>query len=54
MKKFIINFLFRDCIHCANYDIQPHLIVGYDTGYCMLYKKNVKNTDSCDCWRYKE
>ena len=54
IKQFFIELLFRDCLHCSYYDIPPHLIMGRDYGYCILYELNVKNTDCCDAWEIRE
>lgn len=50
IKQFFIELLFRDCLHCHHYDILPHLIIGWDYGYCTLYEKNVKSTECCESW----
>ena len=46
----LYSFIFKDCMHCKYYDIMPHLVMGYDTGYCTYHEHNVKNTYCCDCW----
>ena len=48
----LLDFLFKDCLHCEYYDIM--LWNTFHDGYCILKKCNVKNNNCCENYIHRK